>query len=811
MGTGSTCVSALRRLSAAAALSVLLLALIAAPAVARPGQLDRSFGRDGIGGGTLGPHYPETGFYAVAEQPDGTILGEREGATRLFSATGVLQAEPRHEYRGLPPARAVQADGKVLEVGPEDRVARFTADGAPDPSFHGGVSEPAGIFITALLPLPSGKILVAGPVIYEILLHGSTYQVGLARLNADGTLDKTFAGGGRLELRRAYGIRAESLIGLAPRPGEGAAVVLPTGVVGFDSAGNFDPGYGVEGIAPLGKVSVLAFDPGADGALAVAGATGPVDCCAGDQRNDFFVAHLDPGGRFDPRFSGGTGMGRIGPAQEHGDAALFAPDGSVVVAGHTRLWYVGCKQPFGCHDESIPALARFDAAGNPDAGFGSDGLLRVDALGGAGADAAVSKLVERRAGGLLAAGSGGPYGSVSFLAAVSGDGHLDPGFGREGVVTERDPEPGSLGVTDVGVGPRGEILVAGWSDAGAATTAALLRYTRNGRLDRRFGGGDGNLRLNTREGIRAIAVDPRGGAVLLMSGQEIVRVSPRGTVPSAFRHPPSLVETVPTADFDELALQPDGKILVAGTDNGRARRTNMFVARLMPNGGLDHGFGDDGYTTLHCPLHGRCRAHDILVAHDGGILLAGKSSGGATYPPESLRSRAVVARLLPDGRPDPGFGGNGLSSPRVTRRSGALTVAESGGRIIVGGGALPRQGGSGFLAAFDASGRLDRSFGRRGVARAFPHDTSAKQVVPAGGRLVVLTAGRGAPLVAFHLDGSPDRSFARPSLPALARKYSRRTAVIQGRDLVVAWNQGFARTRHRPSHYELRLARIKTR
>ncbi len=84
-------------------------------------------------------------------------------------------------------AVAVQPDGKIVVGGNFPRVngvaqpglARLNADGSLDTTFNSGPS----IFVNDIVIQPDGKILVAG------------FSTGIARLNADGTLDPTFMPG----------------------------------------------------------------------------------------------------------------------------------------------------------------------------------------------------------------------------------------------------------------------------------------------------------------------------------------------------------------------------------------------------------------------------------------------------------------------------------------------------------------------------------------------------------------------------------------------------------------------------------------
>jgi len=798
------------RLGAIGVLTLLLLLVGGATATARPGQLDGSFGHHGLGGGGLGPHYEETSFYSVEEAADGSILAARGEFLRRFSPTGRFEGKLRHRYVEPAPARAVAGDGKILEASHGSQVKRLNPDGSLDTSFNGGESKGVGFYIEALQPLPSGKVMAAGRVIYEPLIHGAIYEVALAVVNPDGSVDTTFGDGGLVELRHDDGVKGEELLGLVGRA-EGAVVVGADFVVAVGADGALDQAYGGAGVAPLGKSRILAFDPGPDGRVAVAGATESLECCTLKPSRHFFVAHFDPSGRPDPAYSGGRGIAVIGGVEDRVNVARFAPDGAVTLAGSTIVpGGATCPQLLRC-DASMPAAARFDASGVPDAGFGRGGLVEIKRLSGAGDEAASWEIAERRDGGFLVAGGGGPEGSVAFLAALRPSGELDRPFGERGLVTERAPEHSLVEVDAAETAPGGRILVAAWSNAGAFSGPMLIRYDRDGGIDRSFGGGDGYVRLASEGEIEAMDVGARGASVLLTGEGTVVGVTPHGRLSSLYKR--RLFPSNSQAHFRDVAMQPDGKIVLVGTDQGHgARHANMLVARLLPDGQLDLGFGDGGFAKVKCPPHGRCRARKLLLQPDGRILLAGRMAGSSTVPTEEYKSRTVLARLRADGAPDRSFGGVGFVSLRITRESAAADVARSGGRIFVVGSALPSRGKShGFLAAVGDGGRLDLGFGRGGATRALPRWTSPSQVIATGGGLFVLTESRSPALLAFHLDGSEDRRFSQAAIGGLVQRRSRRAMTLQGGQVVLAWSQRVRRTKHRSGFSRLRLARLRTR
>lgn len=155
-----------------------------------------------------------TPVLAFAEQPDGRILiggsfsmseSDHRIALGRWNAAGAL--DTTFTPPGLGSARPVvhsiafQSDGKVLVGGAYVEtnmssgafLVRLNADGALDTAFNPvpTCTETAlhAQFVSALLPLPDGKLVVGGGF---DLIAGQARR-NLARLNPDGTLDETFA------------------------------------------------------------------------------------------------------------------------------------------------------------------------------------------------------------------------------------------------------------------------------------------------------------------------------------------------------------------------------------------------------------------------------------------------------------------------------------------------------------------------------------------------------------------------------------------------------------------------------------------
>jgi uncharacterized delta-60 repeat protein/uncharacterized repeat protein (TIGR01451 family) len=129
-------------------------------------------------------------------------------------------------------------------------------------------------------------------------------------------------------------------------------------------------------------------------------------------------------------------------------------------------------------------------------------------------------------------------------------------------------------------------------------------------------------------------------------------------------------------DYDgvnEVAIQPDGKIVAAGGSSGR-----FALARYLPNGSLDASFDGDGKVLTG----GGGGASDVVLQGDGRIVVAGSNGPGGDF---------AVLRYNPDGSQDTGFGTGGVATVDFGGADAAYGVAlQPDGKIVAAG-----QGGPG--------------------------------------------------------------------------------------------------------------------
>jgi uncharacterized delta-60 repeat protein len=299
----------------------------------------------------------------------------------------------------------------------------------------------------------------------------------------------------------------------------------------------------------------------------------------------------------------------------------------------------------------------------------------------------------------------------TLLVAARGD--LDSTFGTGGkVVTDFGGNETAWGVA---VQSDGKAVVAGTRfDPGPSDDFVLARYTVRGALDPTF---DGDGKVTTDFGGRSdgaddVALQPDGKIVAAGSGFTspvrpvdfaLARYNRNGTLDATFGEGGKVLTTFAPNSIDgahAVAIQPDGKIIAAGRTRSGTR--NAFaVARYLPDGSLDPSFDGDGLVATQLSA-GDDIAFDLALQRDGKLVAAGWSSPGGFD--------IAMARFNPDGSLDTSFDADGMlvgSSFRPASTYAAQVVVQRDGKIVTGGAGLAR---------FNPDGSVDRSFGDGGRA-----------------------------------------------------------------------------------------------
>ncbi len=323
---------------------------------------------------------------------------------------------------------------------------------------------------------------------------------------------------------------------------------------------------------------------------------------------------------------------------------VIRPDGEILIGGSTFVFDAPTVKDFGWVVLGLPP------SGTPGPG-GAVFSFADDPEHGA------SGLALQPDGKLLLAGTTGSMGANVIVDRLTTTGGYDTSFGGTG-----HPSFDFAGVDGNGVGtdfandlvrqPDGSVVTAGFSD----NQFALARVTSTGVFDNSFDL-NGRKRVDFTGGVD-------GATSVALSGSNIIAA---GSTDSRFAIVSLDSTGAPTAGFgnagrsesgpgelpqgaNAMAVQPDGKILVAGPGGG-----NFGVGRVGTGGSYDPSFGPNGNGQVAIDFGGNDVANAMALQPDGKILVAGTDGDGF-----------AVARLMPNGALDPSFGIGGKSTVNFT-------------------------------------------------------------------------------------------------------------------------------------------------
>lgn len=324
-------------------------------------QLDVPFWLLRGAGGSYSPFNMEQVVYALASQPDGKILiGGSESLTvsgqvrhhlARFHSDGTLDSGFNADIaasNGIVRIIAVQADGKSLieqqfsDTSASSRpiITRLNSNGESDRSFNmgAGIAKSTGpTAVNSILPLPDGKILIAG----NFWTVAGIARNSIARLNPDGSLDGSFdPGAGATPAITSAALQPDGKIIVVGDFGTFDHVVLG-GIARLNPDGSVDKSFKTAGEA--GSVSVkdrtlpIIVALQSDGRILVAGSLFSSVKNRTNVPVQQGVARLNSDGSLDTSFDVGRGVYDAdlccGSASWRVSTILALPDGSILAAG----------------------------------------------------------------------------------------------------------------------------------------------------------------------------------------------------------------------------------------------------------------------------------------------------------------------------------------------------------------------------------------------------------------------------------------------------------------------------------------------
>ncbi|MGE3842572.1 MAG: hypothetical protein AB7I50_13385 [Vicinamibacterales bacterium] len=699
------------------------------------GSLDSTFGS---GGRLLVPAFvTQAVATAVALQPDGKIVvagyrvlatGDDFAVVRVnsngtldtsFDADGKQTIDFGATDRAG--AVAIQPDGKIVVVGgragasslvTDVAVARLDVNGALDPGFANTGARTydfQGSETAAAVALDDeGRIVVAGS---SNILFGTLGLV--VRLTRAGKLDTTFDGDGfvfaAIETLTSVAVQIDGAIVAGGGPG--------FQLVRFTASGVPDTGFGTDGYQKVGSLTgtqttglvllhngkvVLGGTESGKPAIAVFNANGTPDTAiASDGRRAF----------------------ALGGVKEARGLAV-QPDGQLVLVGYGDTGSI--VEP----GDSDFAILRIGADPPLDLTFDKDGRQTTDFGETGGAYGATLQ----PDGKLIVVG----YESVSgdtVIARYSDDGSLDGSFDGDGRATARFQFESYARA--VARQPDGKLVVAGWSHNGFNGDFAVARFNADGTLDATFNHLDGappvvaaNGRLlidfnSAEDRATGIVIQPDGKIVIAGVSNDgfedfaVARLLPDGTLDSSFGSGGRMRMDFPGASSSDaalgVALQPDGKLLLAGYTDSGTPDLNPAMARLTSTGAPDPTFGVNGQVVDDIASAGQLEK--LALLSDGRFLVVGSCACTT-----NARMDLFVERYTTAGVRDTTFGVNGSSllswgSAADEFDLGLDLAVQANGKIVVAAISNVAPGVDAFdfgVARLLPDGALDSSFHNAG-------------------------------------------------------------------------------------------------
>jgi uncharacterized delta-60 repeat protein len=415
------------------------------------------------------------------------------------------------------------------------------------------------------------------------------------------------------------------------------------------------------------------------------------------------------GGTLDASFGiGGTVTTDFRGTSAAARAVAVQPDGKIVAAGLAAI--------NGVLDF---ALVRYNPDGTLDASFGTVGIV-TNPFDFVGSFDRVTSVALQPDGKIVLAGSTGVNSFANFaLARYNSNGTLDVGFGTSGTVTTNFGQV-SAEAWSVAIQADGKIVAAGQANIDGGESFALARYNSNGTLDASFGTGGKATTAFTATSYAfafSVAVQPDGRIVAAgyasTGGPDasapnfdfaLARYNSNGTLDASFGTGGRVTTDFagPSDQASSVAIQPDGRIVVAGAAGPYVnRRFDFALARYNSNGTLDASFGTGGKAMTDFAGFNDLPS-SIALQGDGKIVVVGQTAVGEN-------DDFGLARYNSNGTLDTSFGTSG----KVTTDFGGSTdqptsvALQPDGKIVVAGYAfingrydfaLARYVGSGTLA-----------------------------------------------------------------------------------------------------------------
>ena len=355
-------------------------------------------------------------------------------------------------------------------------------------------------------------------------------------------------------------------------------------------------------------------------------------------------------------------------------AVVVLPDGKIVAAGTTDV---------EGHDDIL--VVRYLPNGTLDSSFSMDGSEITNLL--ATSNETATAMAVQPDGKIVVVGYTDANSGTNldmFAVRFNANGGLDSSFGFSGKYTINPTPSADDRATGVAILPDGKIMIGGSSRTNSSTAFALARLTASGVLDPTFSG-DGYQEVAAGYSeCQAMAVQPDGKIILVGQSKSIgtedfvvARCNSNGTLDNTFSGDGLVKTNIIGKDAAyATAIQPDGKIVVAGHANGG---TDSVAVRYLTDGTLDTSFSSGG---IYQNSFGGLSSFSAVVLEANGKILLGGASG-----PLAGRNSTIV-RLTTSGVLDQTFDNDGYVIDDLKPATGDFIFGmafQPDGRLVAAG------------------------------------------------------------------------------------------------------------------------------
>ena len=330
------------------------------------------------------------------------------------------------------------------------------------------------------------------------------------------------------------------------------------------------------------------------------------------------------------------------------------------------------------------------------------------------------------------------YDQSLIVTRYFADGTLDESFGEDGTVTTYIG-PDALDIRDIKIQPDDKILIAGHqmieapsSEFGFEPVFRVTRYTADGRLDKDFGT-EGVVNINFKNSddcVASILLQPDGKIILAGSTGTtnvfgdfgLARLNMDGTLDQSFGRRGTVTTSFRSREVKatRAAWDEQGRIVMSGY----TREGEIILARYQANGRLDRTFGRYGKIVNQLPDI-RSTAYDLKLLPNGKILVTGKAEEEEMFANQGVTiegTNFLLARFNNDGKLDTQFGEQGFVCKDLGGYDeGFKILTDDHDRILVAAGAninysnMMNNTNQYALLRYDLQGNPDGGFGDNGV------------------------------------------------------------------------------------------------